>query len=275
VIALVFASLALMILDHHRQLGQPVRSAGSLAAYPIQWIVNLPFQTFGFFSEQLASRRTLIEENARLRAQHLLYDVRLQRLDSLERENISLRDLLQSSYQVSEPVLIAELIQVDLDPYTHLIKINKGTLAGLYQGQPVLDARGIMGQVDNLDPLTATVRLITDPSHAIPVEVNRNGLRAVALGTGDSHRLELTSLPNNTDIQVGDLLVSSGLGGRFPQGYPVAHVIEVQIDPGRPFARVIAEPTARLDRSREMLLVRARQQPSATAANPTSDGGAP
>lgn len=263
---LALAAVALMTLDHRRQLGQGVREALSAAVYPIHFVANLPFEASKFFSEEFAGRRTLIEENARLKAQQLLYDARLQRLASLERENIELRDLLQSSYEVSEPVLIAELMRVDLDPYTHLIQIDKGSSSGLFVGQPVLDAQGVMGQIDQLGPLSAVVRLITDPGHAIPVQVNRTGARAIALGTGDTHRLELASLPNNIDIRAGDLLVTSGLGGRFPQGYPVAQVTEVNFDPGAPFARVSAEPSARLDRSRQVLLV--KTHPSRKAAAP-------
>lgn len=252
----MLASLVLMTLDHRQHLAQPVRETLSATVYPIRWLVTLPTGMSEFFSETFSSRRELLEENARLRAQHLLDEARLQKLDALEVENIRLRDLLDSSYEVGEAVLIAELMRVDLDPFTHLIQIDKGSTDNLYVGQPVLDASGVMGQVDTVGPFTAMVRLITDPGHAIPVQVNRNGVRSIALGTGDLHRLELSSLPNNTDIRPGDLLVTSGLGGRFPQGYPVARVEQVEIDPGRAFAQVSAAPTAQLDRSREVLLVR-------------------
>jgi rod shape-determining protein MreC len=255
-VVLSLLALAVMVGDHRAQLGQPVRDALSLMTYPVHFLVNLPGELGGFMSERVTSRRTLIEDNARLRAQHLLYETRLQRLEALERENMNLRDLLQSSYQIGEPVIIAELLRVNLDPYSHLLQINKGRTAGVYVGQSVLDAKGIMGQIDQAGPLSATVRLITDPNHAIPVRVNRNGLRAIALGTGDLHRLELANLPNNADIAVGDLLVSSGLGERFPPGYPVATVTSVETGSGQAFARVEARPLALLDRSREVLLVR-------------------
>jgi rod shape-determining protein MreC len=245
-----------MFLDHRRHLAQPVRDALALAAYPIQATVNLPFELTDIFSEQLTSRRSLLEENERLKTQHLLYEARLLRLDALERETIKLRELLQSSYEVTESVLIAELMRVALDPAVHLIQINKGSQADVYVGQPVLDSGGIIGQVDEVAPWSSVVRLITDPSHAIPVQVNRNGIRAIAYGTGDISRLELVNVPNNADIAIDDLLVTSGFGGRFPAGYPVARISSVEIEPGHPFAHITAVPTAALDRSRQVLLVR-------------------
>lgn len=260
-----------MFLDHRQHLAQPVRDALALIAYPVQATVNLPFELSDIFSEQLTSRRSLLEENERLKTQHLLYEARLLRLDALERENIKLRGLLQSSYQVTESVLIAELMRVDLDPAVHLIQINKGSLADVTIGQPVLDSGGIVGQVNKVSPLSSVVRLITDPSHAIPVQVNRNGIRAVAYGTGDISRLELVNVPNNADIAVDDLLVTSGLGGRFPAGYPVARVVSVTVEPGFPFAQITATPTAALDRSRQVLLVRSSSRPARTAEDAASE----
>jgi rod shape-determining protein MreC len=150
---------------------------------------------------------------------------------------------------------VAEILGVDLNPYRQQVVIDKGSTSGVYVGQPVLDANAVMGQVVRVDPLTATVLLITDEDHSLPVRVSRNGLRALASGTGVIDRLELPHLTNNADVQVGDQLFTSGLGGRFPAGYPVARVVEVRIEPGKPFATVIAEPNAGLDRAREVLLV--------------------
>jgi rod shape-determining protein MreC len=181
--------------------------------------------------------------------------VQMQRLAALEAENIRLRELLDASFEVGEKRLIAELMSVNLDPFQHQIVINKGTLDGVFPGQPILDAEGVMGQIVHAGPYTSTAVLITDTSHAIPVQVNRNGLRSIAIGSGTINRLELPYIPNNSDILPGDLLITSGLGGRFPPGYPVAKVGAVQHDPGRSFAQVIAEPLAQLNRSREVLLV--------------------
>ncbi len=249
-----------MTLDHREHLGEPIRTAVQTAAHPVHFAVNLPFDLAGYASERLASRSALIEENARLRDQHLLYEARLQRLDQLERENIRLQGLLGSAYEVEESVLIAELMRVDLDPYRHIIRVDKGSRHGVFAGQPVIDADGVMGQVDSVSRSSAVVRLITDPSHAVPVQVNRNGLRAIAFGGGNLRELDIPHLPNNADIEEGDLLVTSGLAGRFPRGYPVAEVISVERQPGESFARITASPLAQLDRSREMLLVRAREE---------------
>jgi len=249
-------SIALMTIDHRQHHLDSMRSALSVVVYPLQLLVDLPGNTIDWFRESLSTRRQLQEENFSLRKQQLVLNTQLQKLEALEAENRHLRALLDSSFQVGErPMRIAALLSVDMDPYRHQIEINKGSLDNLYEGQPLLDSRGVMGQLIHVGPFTSTAMLITDPAHAIPVQVNRNGLRTIALGTGKFDQLELPNIPNNADIQVGDLLVSSGLGGRFPPGYPVAEVTEVEQDSGRAFSRVLARPRAQLDRSREVLLV--------------------
>ena len=225
-----------MTVDHRQHHLDSVRGALSVLVYPLQRLVDLPGSTGEWFRESLSTRRELQEENASLRTQQLVLNTQLQKLEALEAENMRLRALLDSSFQVGErPMLIAELLSVDMDPYRHQIEINKGNLDRLFEGQPLLDSQGVMGQLIHVGPFTATAMLITDPSHAIPVQVNRNGLRTIALGTGAIDRLELPHIPNNADIRVGDLLIASGLGGRFPSGYPVAEVNEVIQDPGRAF----------------------------------------
>jgi rod shape-determining protein MreC len=270
-----------MTLDHREQLLQPARQALSALVHPVRMVASLPATLGEMVAYQFRSRRELMAEIERLRAQRLLNEVRLQKLDALEVENIRLRELLDSSYEVSESVLISELVGVELSANSHLIEIDKGSMSGVYPGQPVLDADGVVGQVDHVGPFSATVRLISDASHAIPVQVNRNGVRSVAIGTGNLHQLDITGLPNNTDIRVGDLLVTSGLGGRFPPGYPVARVSSVTTNPGLPFATVLAEPTGNIDRIQEVLLVRRDPQgprlagsleDSATGAAAAADG---
>jgi rod shape-determining protein MreC len=179
----------------------------------------------------------------------------MQKLAALTEQNVRLRELLNSSALVNEKVEVAELIGMDPNPFTHRIIINKGERDGVVLGQPVLDARGLMGQVVELMPYTSRVLLLTDTTHSIPVQVNRNGLRAIASGTGNPERLELRHVADTADIKEGDLLVSSGLGQRFPAGYPVATVKEVIHDSGQPFAIVRAVPTAAFNRSRYLLLV--------------------
>jgi len=248
-------SAVLMVMDHKYKSLESLRGGLSVVVYPIQLLVELPATVTDWFSESLATRRRLQEENDSLRTQQFMQKAQLLKLAALEAENIRLRELLDSSFEVGEKRLIAELMSVNLDPYKHQIVINKGELDDIYAGQPLLDAKGVMGQIVHTGPYTSTVVLITDPSHAIPVQVNRNGLRSIALGSGTINRLELPYIPNNADIQPGDLLITSGLGGRFPPGYPVAVVDTVQHDPGRTFSQVVATPLANLNRSREVLLV--------------------
>jgi len=244
-----------MVMDHKYNSLASLRAGLSVIIYPLHQVIELPGTVSDWFGESLATRRKLQEENDSLRTQQLMQKVQMQKLAALEAENIRLRELLDSSFQVGEKVLIAELMSVNLDPYKHQIVINKGQLHDIYPGQPLLDAKGVMGQIVHAGPYNSTAVLITDTSHAIPVQVNRTGLRTIALGSGTINRLELPYIPNNADIRPSDLLITSGLGGRFPPGYPVATVSAVQHDPGQTFSQVIATPMAELNRSREVLLV--------------------
>ncbi|MEA5445468.1 rod shape-determining protein MreC [Gammaproteobacteria bacterium AB-CW1] len=254
-VLLVLLSIVIITVDHREGHLDRVRQSLALLTYPIQLIVDLPSSAIDRASESLSRRGELLEENRRLRAERLELSGQVQRLESLEQENERLRELLQSGERVGERLLAAELLQVSLDPFRHRVVVDKGSRHGVYQGQPLLDADGVMGQITHLGPFGAEAILITDPSHAIPVEVNRNGLRTIAVGTGNLTRLELPYLPNNADIQEGDLLVTSGLGMRFPRGYPVGTVQSVERRPGETFAAIHAEPAAALNRSREVLLV--------------------
>jgi rod shape-determining protein MreC len=255
VVVAVLLSVTLMAVDHRYQQLQTLRSALAVVTYPLYLLADLPNTAGNWLSEAFATRNQLQSDNQRLHAENLELRAILQKHDTLEAENRRLRDLLGSSIKVGDRVLIAELSSVDLDPYKQQIVVNKGHAAGVYKGQAVVDAHGIMGQVTHTSPFTATVLLITDNSHAIPVQVLRSGLRTIAVGTGLSDQLDLPYLPNDADIQPGDLLVSSGLGGKFPPGYPVAEITAVQRLPEQPFAQVLARPSAHLDRSREVLLV--------------------
>ncbi len=251
----MLAATSLIILDYRQNHLESVRDALSVVAYPFQLFVNLPRTVGTWVDESLATRQTLQADNTGLRAQNLLLNVRLQKLATLESENMRLRELLDSSFKINERVLIAELLAVDLDPFTRRIVINKGSRNGVIEGQTLVDAHGVIGQTIHVGPLSSTAMLITDPSHAVPIQINRNGLRAVLVGTGETDRLELMHVPNTADIKVGDLLVTSGLGGRFPPGYPVARVTAFLPDPRERFAQVAAEPMANIEQSREVLLV--------------------
>lgn len=254
-VLLALLSVAVMIMDHQQGHLETVRRALSVAVYPIRVLVDLPAASFGWAREQFSERQRLLVENRDLRVESLKQRARLQQLAALEAENARLRALMESPARLANRVQVAQILAVDLDPYRHIIALNRGEQAGVYPGQALLDADGIVGQVVRVNPLGSEAILISDPSHAMPVELIRNGLRTVALGMGDVTRLDLPFLPNSVDIRVGDLLISSGLGDAFPSGYPVARVTRVERRPGEPFARVEAEPTAALNRTREVLLV--------------------
>ena len=251
----VALSVVAMTVDHRYHALDGVRDVLATAIYPLHYLARLPADIQGWLSENLAGRTALLEENARLREKQVFLNVQLQKLTTLEAENRRLRSLLESAVNTPERVLIAELLAVDFDPYRHHILLNRGRQHGVYVGQPVLDQQGVIGQIVRADPFTATTILITDPNHALPIQVNRTGVRTLALGTGNFQELELPHIPNNEDVKVGDLLVTSGMGGRFPRGYPVGTVTKVEFDPGSPFAHIVARPVARLDRIREVLLL--------------------
>ncbi len=248
-------SISLIWIDHRYPQWDRLRTALSVVVSPLHYLADLPSQLSRTLEEQLADEATLRQENTRMHRENLILRARLQKLEALERENIRLRALLGSSIKVGDVVRIAEILSVDLDPYRQEVLIDKGSDAGVSLGQPVLDAHAVMGQVTRVHPSTATVLLITDASHALPVQINRNGLHTIAMGTGMIDQLKLPYLQHTSDVRVGDLLVTSGLGGRFPTGYPVARITRVEHVPGQPFATVLAKPTARLDRAREVLLV--------------------
>jgi rod shape-determining protein MreC len=248
-------SAALMVVDARFTLLQPLRAQLGLIVEPVYWAGRLPVRIWDSATQELSTRSELTAENERLKAEQLMLQRRLQKLAALTEQNVRLRELLNSAALVDDEVLATELIGIDPNPFTHRILIDKGEKDGVVMGQPVLDARGLMGQVVEVMPYTSRVLLLTDTTHSIPVQVNRNGLRAIASGTGNPERLELRHVADTADIKEGDLLVSSGLGQRFPAGYPVAMVSEVIHDSGQPFAIVRAVPTAMLNRSRYMLLV--------------------
>lgn len=248
-------SLVLMAVDYRTQYLDGLRASLLTVAYPIQFFVDLPVAAASWAAETLSSRQTLMEENASLKVQQVLLKAQLQRFVALETENMRLRALLESSFRIGERVLIAGLMAVDLDPFSRKIVIDKGFLHEVFPGQPLLDADGVIGQILHVAPLSSTAVLITDPGHALPIQVDRNGLRAIAVGSATANHLELPYILNNADIRVGDLLVTSGMGGRFPAGYPVGKINKVVRDSGQPFAQVTAEPSAHPEHSRQVLLL--------------------
>lgn len=234
---------------------EPVRERLAFLATPFYQLTDIPHRINEWRKGLVTSRADLQLENDHLKAELLIHQRKLQQMASLAAENVRLRQLLNASELLQDSVLIAELIGVSPNPLSHKVVINRGSNHKVFKGQPVLDAFGLMGQVVEVGPESSTVLLISDASHAIPVQVNRNGVRVIAEGTGDLNHLSLRHVSSNTDIREGDLLVSSGLGDRFPVGYPVAEVERVVSDSGKAFLTVIARPMARLDRSRHLLLV--------------------
>lgn len=243
-----------MVVDARFEVLSPVRTKIAVVTSQLYAVTNIPNKIWGTIQEQFASHSELLAENERLKAQSLLLEQKLQKLASLTEQNLRLRELLNSTTLVNEKAVVSELIGIDPNPSTFRYLIDKGSNDGVFVGQAVLDAKGIMGQVVDVMPYSAWVLLITDNTHSIPIMVNRNGLRAIATGTGED-LLEIRYVPNNEDIQVNDLLVSSGLGGNFPAGYPVAIVSAIEHDNGTPFATIYAKPTAALNRSRYVLLI--------------------
>lgn len=256
----VLLSVFLLAADQYSDKLKPVRNLLSVLVYPIQYVVDFPSYFMNNLLGSVDSYDALLRENKALKQQQLINDSRLLKFAALEKENIRLRSLLDSSFKLGEQVLIAEMLAVNLAPYEHVVVVNKGNRFGVHVGQPVLDAKGVVGQVTKALPLTAEVILITDPNHAIPVQVNRNGLHTIAIGSGQLNKLSLPFLPNNADIKPGDLLITSGLGGVFPQGYPVATVESFVEQPDKPFAVIQAKPAAALNTNGELLIVWSNSQ---------------
>ena len=259
-------SFGLMWLDQRQGYLDGVRHALTMVIYPLQMLVNSPGAVWDWVEESFATRERLARENVALNERLRDTDLKLMRLADLEQENLRLRGMRAATARIAERVMVSEILNVDLNPYRHRVIINKGTGDGVFKGQAVLDATGVFGQITHAGMFTSEAILITDAEHAIPVQVNRNGLRSLAVGTGDLNRLSLPFLPTNADIKVGDLLVSSGLGGVFPAGYPVATVARVDKMAAQTLANVVAEPAATLDRDREVLLIWLTGTPAAETA---------
>jgi rod shape-determining protein MreC len=248
-------AVGLIAADLHYNKLQTSRAVLNTFVSPIYWAANLPARINAWSQTHIQSRSQLLEENDRLQRENLILQGRSQQMASLQAENVRLRALLNSSALLRDDVLVAELLGVSPDPERLQLVLNKGERDGVFVGQPLIDADGLMGQIVEVSGSTSRALLITDATHSVPIQVNRNGVRAIAEGTGALGSLEVRHVSANTDIQAGDLLVTSGLGGRFPEGYPVAVVKEVERDAGEAFARVVATPTAALDRTRHVLLV--------------------
>lgn len=251
----VIIAVFLLSIDRSNQYTTKIKGQISIIFSPVYYVAALPSNVFYGVTDYFTDRNELIKENSVLKFEKLKLEGMLQKFTSVKQENQRLRDLLKSSAKVSDKLLVAELLHVTTEPGVQQFVLNQGANKSVYVGQAVLDSKGIIGQIINVNQFNSRVLLITDIEHAIPIEVLRNNYRAIAVGTGDAQHLELINVPNTVDIIVGDLLVSSGLGKRFPNGYPVGKVIAIDKNPSLPFAKIIVEPIAKLNQVREVLLV--------------------
>jgi len=252
---IVVLALALIVADARFDKLTVVRSTLATGLTPVYWLGNAPTQFSDWVASLLVNKDDLKRDNDELQARLLILERRALKYAALASENSELRRLMNSSEVLDDRVIVSEVVSVSPDPFAHELVINKGRSDGVHEGQAILDAGGLMGQVIQVSQITARVLLVSDSSHAVPVEVVRNGLRAILLGTGKANNLELVHVPDTADIREGDLLVSSGLGGRFPRGYPVAEVSRISKEPGEPFITIEATPTAKLNQSRMLLVV--------------------
>ena len=255
VMVLMAMSVAIMLIDHRTQQLEGLRNILKTAIYPVMYISTIPREVFRGVTGSMESSSELQTDNKSLRQENLLLHSRLEKLHSLEADNLRLKRLLGQSEQIAERVLLAELVEVSLEPYTQRISLNKGSRDGVYVGQPVINGDGVVGQVVHTSQFQSTVTLLTDPGSAVPVMVIRNGLRGVLFGTGVRNKLSLPYLTADADIKVGDVLISSGMGGRFPTGYPVATVTKIKQQPSDEFLTISTLPVTQLDHGREVLLI--------------------
>lgn len=259
-VILLMLSIGLMVVDHRFNHLEGLRATVAYIFSPLKYLVSFPAQGGRWLNDYFTTHHALLDENQSLKQEFRILKAKLQKMDVLLEENGRLRSLLGSSGKLSDHVIVAELLSVDQTPYKQIIEINKGSLDGIDIGQAIIDDFGIMGQIIYVSHNTSTALLISDPEHAIPVQFVRSGQRSIAFGNGSTDQLELKYLPATADIKEGDLLVSSGLGQRFPADYPVAELIEVSLDQTEGFINALARPLARLNRSREVLVIQPQQQ---------------
>lgn len=248
-------SLALLVLDARFRYVEGLRSTLALAAYPLQRAATAPVDFLAAVGSYFSTQAQLFEENAALRAKNLALSQAAQRFETAQAEAAQLRRLIGAAEKLEVRATPAEILYAGRDPYSHKVFVNLGERHGVKPGSPVADEAGVVGQVTRVHPLVSEVTLITDQDHAIPIQVVRNGLRAIAFGGGPSGMLELRFTAGNAEIQNGDRLVTSGIDGTYPAGLPVATVVRIERDAENSFARVICRPAAGVDRGRYVLVL--------------------
>ncbi len=252
---LAIISIALMVTDHRTKMVNQLRTVISIPLTPLQYLVSSPIQFIDNLKNLMSTHDTLVKENFNLKAEQLLLKAQMQRYLAIESENNQLKALLKSASEVQGKVLVAEIMAVDTEPFVNQIVLDKGENENVFVGQPVLDATGVMGQVIQVMPSTSRVLLVTDPHSGVPVQNTRSGVRAIAIGDSFSGKIRLANVPQTADIRADDIFLTSGLGQRYPAGYPLGRVVSVVKDPGLQFSSILVEPAAQLDRSREVLLI--------------------
>ena len=268
----LLASSILIAVDARTELLAPLRSALGSAAAPIQFAAHSPYRAWEWLAQATAARNSLVQRIAALERELLTAQGTVTRYRALREENARLRQLLDSTERVEDDVLVAELVATSTSPQR--VVVDKGQLHQVAVGNAIIDSAGLFGQVVQTAAFTSEVLLITDPTHAVPVRVLRNDVRAIAIGTGRG-QLRLKDVAVTLDIVEGDELVSSGLGGQFPTGYPVGTVERVSRDPTEPFADIVATPSAQLERSEQLLVVFAGAAGASAAAAPALEPPSP
>lgn len=254
-VLVLICSALLIYFDHSKNSFEKTRSYLQSFVSPLQYLANAPKEMFTWLGANFTSRQRLLNENEHYKAEQIIFSEQKMQLAILKQENDRLRALLASPLKPGRKKMVAEILSLDSDPYSHQIVINRGANNGVYEGQPVLDDQGVVGQILHVGATTSRVILITDITHGLPVRIKRNGIRMVAAGSGRIDRLIHNHVPHSTDVRIGDLLVTSGLGGKYPEGYPVAEVTFVKPDESKPFAIVLSKPIALIDRLRYLLLL--------------------
>jgi len=255
---LLFAALSILLItvDYHKNYFASTRNVLATLIAPLQYLVDKPIQLIDTLTTHLTLHETLVAENARLHTQQILLQIKLQQLIALQKENDQLRALLAAPLRTkNERVAIARLLAIANEPLASEIVLDKGQSDNVYAGQPVVDAKGIVGQVIQVGHFTSRVLLITDLRSAVPVQDVRNGVRGIIVGRGNLVKLALTNIPVTVDVKIGDLLVSSGLGGHYPEGYPVGVITQIHYDPGEQFITIEVTPSAELDRNQQVVLI--------------------
>ena len=248
-------AFGLMYLDYKSQYLNKVRSYISVTTYPIHVVMNAPKNIFLKLTESMGQREKIILDNQKLKTENITLGSQIQKIYRLEKENKRLRELLDSKPKTEDIFVLAEIVTKNPDPFKHRIIINKGSKEDVHANQTIADSKGIIGHVIRDQIFGSEVLLITDPEHAIPIEVARTGLRSIALGMGSYEEIKLSYLAVNTDIQKGDILLTSGLGGQYPVGYPVAIVDKVSAQEGESFLEVRAKPFANLTNINEVWVI--------------------